>query len=547
MPFSNLSTARIAARLVAPPLAALTAASLLHGVALAATPPTAPKTFDTTYAAPMGATLTVAAGGDLQAALNRAQLGDTIVLDAGASWTGPFKLPNKTGGSGWIYVVSSQLSNLPPPGTRVSPANAANMPKILAPNTQSALITEANSHHFRFVGIELAPVSGAKQIYQVVAIGNNDASPATLPSHIVFDRCYVHGEPAANDRRGIEMDGAYIAVVDSYLSDFQEVGTDSQALAAWSTTGPLKIVDNYLEAAGENVIFGGADSRAPSLVPSDIDIENNYFFKPLSLIGTPYNVKNLLEFKAAKRALVSGNTFQNNPAKNQTGFALLITPRNQNGTATWSVTADIAITGNVLINVGSGFNIAGRDSNHPGLLTERILIRNNVVGVTGLNGADGRAFMFTSGGSDFTIDHNTIINTASPPACCSNLAASNPGPPTVNNFVFTNNLSTQTKFGFFGAGVGEGNAALNTAFSNWTFSKNVIVGAKASIYPTENYFPATNAEVQFTDYSAGSYSLAAASPYKKAGTDGLDIGATIANSSAVTAATPNAPANVVVK
>jgi hypothetical protein len=267
----------------------------------------------------------------------------------------------------------------------------------------------------------------------------------------------------------------------------------------------------------------------------------------LSLIGTPYNVKNLLEFKAAKRALVSGNTFQNNPAKNQTGFALLITPRNQNGTATWSVTTDIAITGNVLNNVGSGFNIAGRDSNHPSLLTERILIRNNVVGVTGLNGADGRAFMFTSGGSDFTIDHNTIIDTASPPACCSNLAASNPGPPTVTNFVFTNNLSTQTKFGFFGSGVGEGNPALNTAFSNWTFSKNVIVGAKASIYPTENYFPATNAEVQFADYSAGSYSLAPGSPYKKAGTDGLDIGATIANSGAATAATPNAPANVVVK
>src|SRR5215469_13944814 len=152
----SMSTPRIAARFLARPLAALITACVVHGVGLAAALPTAPKTFDTTYAAPKGATLNVAAGGDLQAALDKAQLGDTIVLQAGASWTGPFKLPNKTTGSGWIYVVSSQLANLPPPGTRVSPANATNMPKILAPKTLSAIVTVANSHHFRFAGIEFA-------------------------------------------------------------------------------------------------------------------------------------------------------------------------------------------------------------------------------------------------------------------------------------------------------------------------------------------------------------------------------------------------------
>ena len=154
----------------------------------------------------------------------------------------------------------------------------------------------------------------------MIAIGNSDASPATLPHHIVFDRCYVHGNPGANDRRGIEMDGAYVAVVDSYISDFQETGTDSQGLWAYNTTGPLQIRDNYIEAATENVMFGGADSRAASLVPADIEIRNNYFFKPLSLIGSPYVPKNLLEFKAAQRVLVTGNTFQNNPAGGQSWF-----------------------------------------------------------------------------------------------------------------------------------------------------------------------------------------------------------------------------------
>jgi hypothetical protein len=68
------------------------------------------------------ATLTVNAGGDLQAALNAAQPGDTILLQAGAVFTGGFKLPVKSG-SGVITVRSAAPdSSLPPAGTRITPA-----------------------------------------------------------------------------------------------------------------------------------------------------------------------------------------------------------------------------------------------------------------------------------------------------------------------------------------------------------------------------------------------------------------------------------------
>jgi hypothetical protein len=526
MPYSMPSMFRVRARFVARLSAAVAVASITPVAALAAALPAPPQTFDSSYVAPRGAILKVAAGGNLQAALNNAHLGDTIVLQAGATFRGPFKLPNKTAGTGWIYVVSSHLSNLPAPGIRVSPANAPYMPKILAPNGLNALKTVANSHHFRFVGIEFAPAPGTTQIYEVVAIGNADASPATLAHHIVFDRCYVHGIPNSSDQRGIEMDGAYVAVVDSYLSDFQEVNVDTQALAAWNTTGPLKIVDNYIEAAGENVIFGGADSRAATLVPTSIEIRNNHFYKPLSLIATHYAVKNLLEFKAARRVLVTGNTFENNPLKSQDGFALLITPRNQSGTAPWTVTSDIAVVDNRFINVGSGFNIMGRDYTHPSQLTQRVLIRDNVVGVTGLNGSAGRAFQFIDGGSDYIVNHNTIINTTPLPAA-SDIAMVDTASK-ISNFVFTNNISTHTAYGFFGARVGEGTRALNTYFTNWTFSRNIIVSRPASYYPAGNFFPATVAAVGFVNYAGGNYALAANSPYNNAGTDGVDIGATVA-------------------
>ena len=498
--------------------AALAVASITPVAALAAALPAPPQTFDSSYVAPTGAKLNVAAGGNLQAALNNAKPGETIVLQAGASFRGPFTLP-KTVGSGWIYVVSSHLANLPPPGTRVSPANAAYMPKILAPNGLSALKTVANSHHFRFVGIEFAPAPGTTLIYQVVAIGNADASPATLAHHIVFDRCYVHGNPNSNDRRGIEMDGAYVAVVDSYISGFQDgtsVYSDSQGLWAYNTTGPLQIRNNYIEAATENVMFGGADSRQAALVPTSIEIRGNYFYKPLSLIGTKYQIKNLLEFKAARRVLVTANIFQNVP----TVFALLITPRNQSGTAPWSVTSDIAIVGNRFINVGSGFNILGRDDTHPSQLTERLLIRDNIVGVTGL-----RVFQFLRGGSDYTVNHNTVIHTPPPSPGNSSLAVADSPAPKINNFVFANNLATPSAYGFDSFPGGEGARGLNANFTNWTFSRNVLVGRPAGDYPAGNFFPASVAAVRFVNYAGGNYALAENSPYENAGTDGMDIGA----------------------
>jgi hypothetical protein len=46
-----------------------------------------------------GSTIVVGAGGDLQAALNQAQPGQVVQLQAGATFDGNFVLPTKTGTS----------------------------------------------------------------------------------------------------------------------------------------------------------------------------------------------------------------------------------------------------------------------------------------------------------------------------------------------------------------------------------------------------------------------------------------------------------------
>jgi hypothetical protein len=189
---------------------------------------------DTTYAAPSARQISVPTGGDLQAALNLAQPGDTIILQAGATYTGNFTLPVKSG-TAWIYVRSSALSSLPA-GTRVGPARASLMPKIVSPSTSPAISTAAGAHNFRFAGIEItttrASTNGTNYVLVYLEAPGGNTSLAQVPADLVFDRCYVHGTPTGNIRRGILLNSARTAVVDSYLSDFHEVGADSQAIAS---------------------------------------------------------------------------------------------------------------------------------------------------------------------------------------------------------------------------------------------------------------------------------------------------------------------------
>src|SRR5436190_1046919 len=336
--------------------------------------PQLPLTFlDTTYApSSTGQLITVNTGGDLQAALNQANSGDIIELEAGATFVGNFTLPTKPGAE-WIYIRSSATASLPPPGTRVSPAQTSLMPKIVSPNTLPALSADFGAHHYRFVGIEITTTWSSREgtlsnliLFGYDVDGNSAASLADLPHDITFDRCYIHGTPTGHVLRGLAANSASTAVVDSYLADFHAEGNDSQAIAVWSGTGPFKIVNNYLEAAAENLLFGGASPSITNLVPSDIEVRHNYFSKPLSwntddpsYAGIPWVVKNLAELKNAQRVLLDGNVFEHVWPAAQIGFAILFTVRNDDVIAPWSVVQDVTFTHNILRHVGGGVGVVG--------------------------------------------------------------------------------------------------------------------------------------------------------------------------------------------
>lgn len=505
--------------------------------------PALPQLMDTTYAVPSGSTINVAAGGNLQTAINQAKPGDTIVVQAGASFVGPFNLPKKTTGTGWIYIQSSAYASLPAPGSRVRIADAVNMPTLIGgPGLAPAVTTSSGASQYRFVGIEMRPPTGEYR-YALVQIGNGETTIAALPNNIIIDRCYLHGDPNAGTRRGVAMNGASIAVVDSYLSDFKEVGADSQALWAANTPGPIKIVNNYLEGAGENILFGGADPTIKNVVPSDLEIRRNFINKPLAWLNQKWVVKNSVEFKLASRALLEGNHIENNWASGQSGFTILLTPRDQNGTAPWTKVSDITVRLNQLINIAQGINILGVDDLAVSQITERVLIKDNLILINGLspNGTvtgattgQARLFQILSGPKDVTIDHNTAIHIGG----TNRAMFMTDGSPNTINFRFSNNIATHGDYGFFASGGAEGTNALNRFYTNWSFPKNALISSSSSAYPAGNFFPAAISAVGFTSSTSGDYRLLSTSAYKGAGTDGLDLGANIG---AITDAINGAP------
>jgi hypothetical protein len=319
-----------------------------QAMAAATALPELPRVYlDTSSVASTGRTIAVASGGDLQVAINNAQPGDVVSLQSGAVFRGNFTLPNKVWnkqGSPWIIIrTSAPDSSLPSPGTRITPGHSPVMAQIISPNVGPAMETAPGAHHYRFVGIEFSVVAGSDN-YQIVSLTADTNTASQLPSNIIIDRCYIHGTNRTNTRRGVLINSSSTAIIDSYLSNFHEVGADSQAIGGWNGPGPFKIVNNYLEGAGENFMLGGADPSIPNLVSSDIEFRNNHCFKPVSwkighlaYAGKPWTVKNLFELKNAQRVLVDGNLFEQNWTHAQNGVSILFTVRNQDGGAPWSV------------------------------------------------------------------------------------------------------------------------------------------------------------------------------------------------------------------
>jgi hypothetical protein len=426
-------------------------------------------------AAPADArTVRVPAGGDLQRAIDRARRGDVI---RGVRLNG-----------------------------RAGPRQAARLPDLVSPGSgQPAIKTAAGAHHWRLQGLEIRKTG---LVYDLVALGSTGAEQdrrAEVPHHLTLDRVYVHGERGGELKRGIALNSAHTRIVRSTVSDVGVKGQDSQAIGGWNGPGPFLIADNRLQGAAENVMFGGATPTIRNLVPTGITVRHNLIDKPLAWKGR-YTVKNLFELKNARGVRVVHNVFRHNWVDGQVGFAIVLTPRGENGAAPWATVRDVRFERNVVSDSPGAFNILGHDDGGPSRITKRITVRGNLFTHMGTG-----ALLQISGGEGVRFDHNTSRQRGSVIVAY--------GEPS-RRFRFTNTIANHNRYGVFGDSVGTGRPAMRAFFPGIRFAGNVLPGGDRSLYPPHNWFPRA---LKLTKRGA----LPRSSPFRGRATDGRDPGADI--------------------
>jgi hypothetical protein len=477
----------------------------------------------------------VPAGADLQAAINAAQPGDELLLAPGAMYTGNFRLPFKPGAAYITIRTDSML--LPGPGVRVTPANSRDLAKLVSPNASPALATADGAHHWRIENVEFLPTAGG--VGDIIALGSGTQTDvAQLPRDIVLDRVYIHGEPGVGQKRGIALNSGYTEIINSYIADIKATNVDSQAICGWNGTGPYLIENNYLEAAGENVMFGGADPTVWNLVPADITLRRNTLSKPTSWRNTAWSVKNLLELKNARRVMVEGNLIENIWRAGQSGFAVQITPRNQGGKAPWSTVEDVTFRNNVIRHAASAFNISGWDDLQASGQAQRIHIVNNVLFDIDAARWGGSGIFIQIGNSprSIVVERNTVVHSGT----VLNVHGTKSGAPwVIDGMAFRDNFLKHNQYGIKGDGLAIGQQTLAAYFTNLAFDRNVLAGGSASAYPAGNYFP-SEAEFMaaFVNVAGEDYSLNASTPFRTIATDGGAVGADVARVTAALNGTP---------
>jgi len=298
----------------------------------------------------------------------------------------PITLPNvNLGPNKWLVIESDPATTTcPAAGTRTSPAAAAEGRQAVvqfswSTPTTALFSTADDAHHYlwrcfavKYTGSGTGQYGSPSGIFDV-----HNGTPPHMPRFFVFDRMYIAAEDTKEVRRGILLNCDHCAVVDSSIRGMkQHDNGDTQAIATFRSNGPLRIENNDLFAAGENILFGGAPSGTPGMVPSDVVIRRNYFRKDEAWRGK-YQKKNSLEFKNGQRVLIEGNVFENDwVGVGGQNYALVFTARSS-GRDSWARCEDYTFRNNWLRGAAGGVTIGGVSSERAHAC-HRLLFSNNL-------------------------------------------------------------------------------------------------------------------------------------------------------------------------
>lgn len=489
-----------------------------------------------------GKQIRVAAKTDLASAIEGAKCGDTLLLPAGASFDVTVLPAKKCDDRHYITVrTETPDSKLPPEGSRISPAWAgvASLPgrphyaqpaggpaRLLATLVVKRPSGAAVGDHVRFIGLEWTSDP---------AVGIGRLVSAEHADHIIFDRNWFHPAEGMEVGKGVGLtEGArVIAVINSYFNGLNCIArtgkcTDATAVGGGhgdQPTGTFKIYNNFLESAGENILFGGSEATQN---PADIEIRRNHLFRPMlwkegepgytpAPSGQPFIVKNNFELKSAQRVLFEANLLENSwGGFSQTGFSILLTPKNQGNQCPLCRVNDVTIRFNRIRNVAGVLQIANALSKTGGAVADggRYSIHDIVADdVHDKDYKGGGAFLllvvWEPPVHDLQIDHVTAFVPG--PL----VSIWNPGGK-LPNFSITNSAfsvgSRRQPLASAGGGptacatksqAQGAEAVLKECFSSYTFNKNLIIADRGGPWPAGTITVSSTEDAGFRDLKGG--------------------------------------------
>jgi hypothetical protein len=401
-------------------------------------------------------------GDDLQLAITEAPPGARLLFEPGAYYNA---------GSA-LYLGSKPITLAcagPLPDRRLTPDDAPLLP-ILASGTLDRTIDGTNARDVKIDGISFE--SRSDGLGEIIVW--QDAERVRMDRVLII--CGPNGQ-----KRPIRGNGKAIGLTRSHIANVWREGQDSQCFCAWDGAGPIAIVNNYLEAASENVMIGGSDSSAPDKIPTGILIADNTFRKRAEWVaGAGYVVKNLLEFKCGRYVVVTRNDFRGCWTDAQNGYALLFKSVNQDGGSPWTALTDFAFIDNTIDDVENGINVSGYDYNQAsGQTTRGVIARNRIT-------CSGTAFQVGGEVGDLAITDNEIHQGGNlltiyagevwPAGEVFRAAAY-----AAARLVFTNNRSNDVPYGIKGDGCASGEESLRAFCREYTYTGNTYHSPTRSI------------------------------------------------------------------
>lgn len=261
------------------------------------------------------------------------------------------------------------------------------------------------------VDIAVMEPDGSSTFQNVYQIGDNGKTQATIdrvPHGILFFRPIIRGHNGVLAKNGLENNGAGVIIEQPEFRDIYNPNrVESHGIVTINTPGGLKVLGGTVSGASTPLFTGGDAIDIPEIDISDIRYEGVTITRPaewqLTLDGA---FKNLVEFKNITHGVVTKCQIFNNWGPIQKGFACMLTPKVDGRVV------DVEFSDNDIYNVGSGFNILGKNptgedttrTDNIRILNNRITIDNKVYGPSSF----GWPFLLSAGPGRIRIEGNTI-------------------------------------------------------------------------------------------------------------------------------------------